>query len=369
MNLHNYAYVPAVRMSLYNLGAIEKLEDTVKDLIIPRVIIRDKEDCLDRFLSKWGEDRPIMLEVSKYDADLSDPLSRKLNDHNNHFENQFNFFDSKKSYQIIPVINEESRQHLRDVMQLSRKLINSFEKIAIKLNMKSDDFQESFQLINTILSAFSDDEINKVTIIIDLGKIETLEDVPQHRLSEVLSFIEEYTFDLVVFSSTSYPATRPASGTTLTVPCLDPYWQYQHINQLEELGVKAIYGDYSATDPSIEVYNFDFAVHPVPYATYLLNNSLEWYTLRDGAGGEYEKFREIAKNIQSHAGYHGDNFCYANQIIADISSGNRDKAGNQAFWNKLKINQHISAIINAHNMDFLNVASSNVDNDIDDEDF
>ena len=41
MNLHNYAYVPAVRMSLYNLGAIEKLEDTVKDLIIPRVIIRE----------------------------------------------------------------------------------------------------------------------------------------------------------------------------------------------------------------------------------------------------------------------------------------------------------------------------------------
>ena len=367
MNLHNYAYVPAVRMSLYNLDAIEKLEDSVKDMIIPRIIIRDKEECLDKFLRKWGEDRPIMLEISKYDADLNDTFSQELNNHNNYFANQYAFFDSKKAYQIIPVINEESRQHLRDVMQLSRKLINNFEKIAIRLNMKPDSFQESFELLKTILAAFSDDEINKVTIIIDLGKIDSLDDIPQQKLSEALLFIEQYKFDLVVFSSTSYPATRPASGSTVTVPCLDPYWQYQHISKLRQANIKAIYGDYSATDPSVEVYIFDFAVHPVPYATYLLNDSLEWYTLRDGAGGEYEKFRDIAKNIQVHTGYHGDSFCYANQIIANIASGTRDKAGNQAFWNKLKINQHISAIINAHNIGFLDVTQNNDEDE--DEDF
>lgn len=369
MDLHNYAYVPAVRISTYNLGAITELKDDVKDLIIPRLIVRDKEEGLDSFLCKWGQERPVMLEISKYDSDLNDALNKKLNNHSNYFSDQYDFFSSKKPHQIIPIINEESTKHLRDVMQLSRRLINNFDKLAIKLNMKAHSFEDSFELLKTILSAFSDTEISKVIIIVDLGKIETLDDIPQQKLGEALSFIQQYEFHLVVFSSTSYPATRPVSGSTATAPCLDPYWQYPHINQLKQLNTQAVYGDYSATDPSTEVYNFDFVVHPIPYATYLLKDSLEWYLLRDGSGGEYEKFRDIAKNIQAHSGYHGDNFCYANRMTADISSGTRNKAGNQAFWNKLKINEHISAIVDTHSKGLLDVTQRYTDNDTEDDDF
>ena len=63
---------------------------------------------------------------------------------------------------------------------------------------------------------------------------------------------------------------------------------------------------------------------------------------------EYEKFRIIAQKIRNQSGYHGDNFCYATNQIKSIAEHTRKKAGNQAYWNKLKINQHISAIIKSN---------------------
>lgn len=96
---------------------------------------------------------------------------------------------------------------------------------------------------------------------------------------------------------------------------------------------------------NLGAFEFDFAVHPIPYATYLLNESFEWFTLREGKGGEYEKFRVIAQRIRDQNGYHNDEFCYATKQIKIIAENSREKAGNQAFWNKLKINQHITAVV------------------------
>ncbi|WP_409360481.1 beta family protein [Acinetobacter bereziniae] len=113
---------------------------------------------------------------------------------------------------------------------------------------------------------------------------------------------------------------------------------------------------------------FDFAVHPIPYATYLLNDSFEWFTLREGKGGEYEKFRIIAQKIRDQNGYHGDDFCYATNQIKIIADHSRRKAGNQAFWNKLKINQHISAIIKLNNDGYLGaIGLSHNEEDNDDD--
>ena len=72
------------------------LEDKVKDLIIPRLIFRDKKaDSFDRFLDKWGKDRPFLLEISKYELDLDCELNQKLNDYSQYFLEQYNIFDSK----------------------------------------------------------------------------------------------------------------------------------------------------------------------------------------------------------------------------------------------------------------------------------
>lgn len=363
MELQDYVYVPAVRTSPYNLSAIEMLEDKVKDMVIPRLVFRDKkEDSFDRFLDKWGKDRPFFLEISKYELDLDCALNQKLNHPSQYFIEQYKFFDSKKSYKIIPLVNENNTHNLRDIMQHSLKLVNNFDNVAFKLDINRD-FNKSIQLITTILSALSDEAIEKVILVVDAGKINSLSDISNSTLNQTMQFINQYHFHLVVFSSTSYPASRPSSGQSDNHPCLDPLWQYPFINKLVSNNINAIYGDFSATDPSTEKFDFDFAVTPIPYGTYLLEDSLEWYTLREGKGGEYEKFREVARKIRNQNGYHGDNFCEANKIIKTIANGNREKAGNQAFWNKLKINEHISSIIDKHHKGLLNITHSNHEDD------
>lgn len=363
MVLQNYVYVPAVRTSPYNLGAIEMLEDKVKDLIIPRLIFRDKKaDSFDRFLDKWGKDRPFLLEISKYELDLDCELNQKLNDSSQYFLEQYKFFDSKKAYKIIPLINENNTNNLRDVMQHFLKLVHNFDYVAFKLDV-NHDFNNSLQLITTLLSALNDEAIKKIVLVVDAGKINSLSDISNSTLNQTMQFINQYNFHLVVFSSTSYPAARPSSGQSDNHPCLDPLWQYPFINKLNSNNINAIYGDFSATDPSTEKFDFDFVVTPIPYGTYLLEDSLEWFTLREGKGGEYEEFRTVAKKIRSQSGYHGDNFCEANRIINMIANGSREKAGNQAFWNKLKINEHISAIIDKHIKGTLNITHTNHEDD------
>lgn len=366
MELNQYVYSPAIRATVYNLNALDTLYDDVKDLIIPRVILRDKEALIDNFLSKWGQERPLLLEVSKYTLDSDEEIIQQLSDPTNDFNNQYEFFDTRKIYNIIPVINEVySVSNLRPSIQLTIKLVNIFNLIGFKLDIKNN-FSASYQLLQILLATLNDDQIQKIILIVDAEKIETLSDISQQNLQQAMRLISSYKIRMTIFSSTSYPSSRPNSGSNQNHECLDPIWQYICINKLQSMGLFSIYGDNGATDPSLEKVDFDFAVRPIPFATYLLKDILEWYLIRDGKGGEYEKFRDIASDIRVHPNYHGDNFCYANEEIKDIANGTRAKAGNQAFWNKLKINQHISAIINAYHNNMLDITQHHSDEDEED---
>lgn len=344
--LDNIIYMPSVRTSKYNLGALKELSSAVKAQIIPRVIVRgDNTTDLDSFLSDWSG-MPLFLEISTYLLDVDCNLNISLSDNNGHFLNKFNFFQEKYaiSDKLIPVINEICTDKLRDIVQLSIKIANSFDLIGVVLDV-STNFDKSLSILNSLLAAFSDEAISKTILIIDSGKIDNLNQINLDNLKEAFKLVKNFNFYSIITSSTSYPVTRPSAGETATHTCIDPVWQNRFNIQLLKIGKSLIYGDYAATDPSGEAIEFDFAVHPIPYATYLLNNSFEWFTLREGKGGEYEKFRIVAQKIREENGYHGDDFCYATNEIMNIANHTRKKAGNQAFWNKLKINQHISAII------------------------
>lgn len=345
----NFVYMPSVRTSTYNLGALKELDASIKSQIIPRIIVRgDSDNDLNSFLSDWGQ-MPLFLEVSQYPLDKECRLNIHLSDSSNHYSNMYDFFEEKTtiSNNIIPVINETASNNLRDIVQLGIKISDQFELFGIVLSI-STHFDKSFSILNSLLAALSDKAISKTILIIDAGKIDNLNQINMGNLNAILKVIEDYNFYSIVTSSTSYPATRPAPSETATHTCIDPVWQNRFNNQLSKIGKNLTYGDYAATDPSGEAIEFDFAVHPIPYATYLLNDSFEWFTLREGKGGEYEKFRIIAQKIRDQSSYHGDDFCYATRQIKSIAEHTRKKAGNQAYWNKLKINQHISAIIKLH---------------------
>lgn len=357
MSIHsNIVYMPSVRTSKYNLGALKELDLDVKLKLIPRIIVRgDNSTDLDSFLTDWN-DKPLFLEISKYSLDIDCDLNILLNDSNGHYLNKFNFFKEKHQIagKLIPVINENSLDKLRDIVQLGIKISNNFDLVGIILDI-SINFDRSLSILNSLLAAFSDEAISKTILIIDGGKIDNLNQINIDNLMMTFKIVKNFNFHSIITSSTSYPTTRPSASETATHTCIDPVWQNRFNNQLNKIGKNIIYGDYAATDPSGEAIEFDFAVHPIPYATYLLNDSFEWFTLREGKGGEYEKFRLIAQKIRDQNGYHGDSFCYATRQIKSIAEHTRNKAGNQAYWNKLKINQHISAIIKSNSDGYLGV--------------
>ena len=284
--LNNIVYMPSVRTSTYNLGALKELSLDVRSQIIPRIIVRG-DNCtdLDSFLNDWGE-MPLFLEVSQYLLDIDCDLNISLNDNNNHYLNKFNFFKEKYeiSNKLIPVINEISPDKLRDIVQLGIKISNHFDLVGIILDI-STNFDKSFSILNSLLAAFSDEAIANTILIIDAGKIDSLNQINIDNLKAAFKIVENYNFYSIITSSTSYPITRPSAGETATHTCIDPVWQNRFNNQLNKIGKNLIYGDYAATDPSGEAIEFDFAVHPIPYATYLLNDSFEWFTLREGKGG------------------------------------------------------------------------------------
>lgn len=361
--------MPSVRTSTYNLGALKELDVEVRDRVIPRVIVRgDNTKDLDSFLTDWNE-LPIFLEISKFSIDIDCALNNFLHQNEDHYQNKFNFFQEKRNIakNLIPVINENNPEHLRDIVQLGLKTSNDFNFIALTLNISSQ-FDKSFNILSSILAAFSDEAISKTILILDAGKIESLNQIDIDNLRTAYNLIKNHSFYSVISCSTSYPNTRPLAGEAAVHTCIDPVWQNKFNQQLNKIGKSVIYGDYAATDPSIEAYEFDFAVHPIPYATYLLNESFEWFTLREGKGGEYEKFRIIAQRIRDQSGYHGDEFCYATKQIKIIAEHSRNKAGNQAFWNKLKINQHITAIVKLNTDGYLrSVGLTHNEEDAEDE--
>jgi len=371
MTFSNVAYVPSIRTSKYNLGALKELKPDVKALLIPRIIVRgDNTTDLDSFLVDWHQN-PVFLEISNFTIDIDCDLNIQLSDHSEHYLNKFNFFKEKREIakKLIPIIHENTVENLRNIVQFGLNISKEFDLIGIVLNI-STQFEKSFSILNSLLAAFSDDVISKTVLIVDAGKIDNLNQINIDNLTTAFKLIKDYNFHSIITSSTSYPATRPSTGETTTHTCIDPIWQNRFNNQLNKIGKNVIYGDYAATDPSVEAIEFDFAVQPIPYATYLLEYSFEWFTLREGKGGECEKFRIIAQKIRDEDGYHGDDFCYATKQIKEIAEYVRRKAGNQAYWNKLKINQHISSIISSSNDGYLKTfgLTHNEENTDDDDD-
>ncbi len=364
----NYVYVPAVRTTQYNLLAIKELYDNVRNVVIPRLVIRGNTDDVKRFLKEWLG-RPTFIEISTFQMDNECGTCSELNDPTNYFDAQLKLLLSLQqvNQDIIPVLNPPLNTKPRDLVQLYFKLIRSFEKVAIRVSTNLANHSQSMQSFQTLLNVIDDDEFKKLILIIDAEKIESINQVDFQAVDQLISIAQKNNFPLVVLSSTSYPSKRPDSGTSVLHDCIDPYWQYNYINKLKAKGLRIIYGDYSATDPTSERLEFDFNPRPIPFATYLLDNTLEWVLIRDGKGMEHIKFKVIANKIRNNPDYHGDSFCYANKTMEQIENGKRSP-GNQAFWNKLKINQHISAMIHNHNNSiFSNIGLVNSEDDVDED--
>jgi len=344
-------YYPAVRAGQYDLLALNEVEDERKAKISPIISIRgESTKVLDSFVEKWGN-TPCWVDSSRFAIDAQSRLSIELNDHSNNFSNKQELFKKLMSANtaILPVIGFSSGDTTRSVVQFSLRMLEIAPHVAIRLEGSQKVLDKNINHVRAILNAISDSDFGRIALIIDRGSISTLPALQDgSSVMRCMDLIKEFPIQNIITLSTSWPEERPDSGKSARPNCIDPNWQAMlHFAYTGKANFA--YGDYAATNPVRDVldgYNPAMMAQPIPFAGYFA--PLYWHQERHGSSGENDKFQDIADIFQNLPDFHGEEFCWGTKEIVEIASGSRKTgSGNMSYWNKIRVNQHVCAMLDA----------------------
>ena len=338
-------YVPCLRTGASEINALLTLPVEQKSLITPLLFLTGNDwTKISNFIAKY--EFPLWLDSSKFKLDEEGIVNNQLNDNSDNYSFKFDKYCELKALNehVSPVITLNLQDKARDTIQLIRKFKSNFPDIGLRIELTEANHKDILNLLDKVLLSFDANDINELTIFLDLGKINSSD---QMEREHVISFIDYIKNNLspknIVTSSTSYPA-KPVGA--IFQECHDLIWQ--EIVKTRTNSHNFIYGDYAATSPTdiIQVSNY---MRPRPAATYLMDN-LTWYIESQGKVQEYPKFVDIAKNIINLDGYHGDDFCWSNteiKRVSNITDLTKKGYGGQQQWNEYKIHQHICSILHS----------------------
>lgn len=341
-------YSPCIRSGQYDLLALKEIEGSRRNLIRPIISAKGSSiRLISEFADQWSGSS-FWIDSSRFPQDIQNPLSESLNDSDGNFSKKLEAFRQLKKIneKTLPVIGFRSGDKQRSVVQFGLKLYDDFEEVALRVEGTGEVLERNILTAKAILNAISDDELKRTHLIIDAWSINQMPSLQDgSSIQKSIQLQEEYSLLNVTTLSTSWPDDRPEKGSNALVTCFDPVWQAILHAKFKKNGVKCTYGDYAATNPMRDILDdYDPAkmAQPIPFAGYY--KACTWHQERRGAGGENEKYREIAQVFRKLEGYHGDEFCWGTRAIKAIAMQEREKSGNMAFWNKIRINQHICAM-------------------------
>lgn len=347
--LSEVKYFPSVRAGQYDLLALLEVEEHRKKKIAPIISVRGNTlKQVKDFATKWG-DSAFWIDSSRFGQDTTDPTAQPANDPAQNFKNKLDMFLDLKAVNgsALPVLGFKSDDNQRSVVQFGLRLLKEFPVIALRIEGAGPVLEKNVATARAFLNAISDEDFARLVLIVDLWSTTQMPSLQAGgEVRKTLTLMEEYPIKSLATLSTSWPEDRPDRGMSANVACIDPFWQAVIHSELSAQGITTFYGDYAATNPVKDLLdNYDPSVMsaPIPFAGYY--TSCSWYQERRGAGGENEKFRDIAKAFQLLPNYHKDNFCWGTKEIAAISSSMRAMPGNMAYWNKIRINQHVCAML------------------------
>lgn len=347
--LKNVIYAPCLRSSQYDLLALKEIEAPRRKLITPIISARGNNLGLIHDFARNWEGECFWLDVSRFPQDSQTELSALLNEPADNFKSKLSAFREiqRVNPAMLPVVGFRSGDKQRHVVQFALGLYDLFPAVAIRVEGAGAVLERNIATARAVLNAVSDADLRRTVLILDAWGISQMPSLQEgSSIQKMLRLSGEYDVAKVFTLSTSWPDDRPDRGTSATVPCIDPFWQAIARKQLLKEGTTHVYGDYAATNPMRDLLD-DFdpkkMAQPIPFAGYYGN--CVWRQERHGAGGENEKFRDIARSFRALASYHDDGFCWGTRAIAAIASGKRETPGNMAFWNKIRINQHICAML------------------------
>ena len=343
--LNGKIYVPCLRSGASETNALLALGEEHKTLISPLIFLMGNDwEKVSNFISNYKY--PLWVDSSTFKLDEEGIINNQLNDSSNNYTFKFEKYCELRllNENLSPVLTLNPADKPRELIQLVKKFKANFNDVGLRITLTIENHKDSLNLLDKILLSFESNDMANITIFLDLGKINSAD---QNEKEHVIAFVSYIQNNLspknIITISTSYPA-KPEGA--IYQECHDLIWQEILREKVDTHNF--IYGDYAATSPSdvIQVSKF---MRPRPAATYL-TDGLSWYIESQGKVQEYGKFVDIAKNILSLDGYHGDDFCWSNteiRRISNITDLTKKGYGGQQQWNEYKIHQHICAILHS----------------------
>lgn len=354
-------YIVGLRIGQNDIKALTNLESARKDAVIPLLSMRgDTQKELDKFINNWGG-RPFFIDVSHYPGDTDSVFNqqKKLHDPARAFFGRQQFYKTVKSRsdQAVPVVSWQDNDNPRDIIQFALALSQQYPFIAIRPTIPMTDTSTQWPMAINILNAIQD--LSKVWLIADFGYCDaTFQSVALKKIEYIIKETAGLGLQGIAMLTTSYPTTKPPSGNTATIPCLDIGL---YLSALKNTGIKnLVYADCAATNPT-STMDFIPGMPVIPFAGYFTPR--EWWQGRLGKSMETAKYVDLAKNIQALPGYHGDNFCWGTKEIGRIATGT-STTGSNGSWNGVRINQHICALLEHEANGGFSTSSASTDDDL-----
>lgn len=334
-------YLASLRVGQNDVKALVNIEQHRRLDFTPLLNMRGNDDRhLVTFLSNWGNNK-FLLDISRLSSDVAEEFIQDNDLHNpaDGFSNKISFFQQvyATNQSLIPVISWTDSDPQRDVVQCALKLSAGFKTIALRVACTSSPSPTSWNRLKVILDAVPSPE--RVIVVLDFGTTPPTAIETGSPFHHSLLDLAGYQPMLICLLSSSFPSDKPPSNASRTVPCQDIMWQ--SLAQDLPLDVELVYGDYAATNPSAAM-EYIKGMPILPFANYYM--PVEWWQKRKGSDKEFFNYVELAKDIRSLSGYHGDDFCWATREFKRIATSGTSY-GNNGTWNGYKINQHICAML------------------------
>ena len=349
-------YTPALKAKMGELAALEALDNSVKDQILPILEIPGvdwnySKDEPAKSIQKHLAD--VAATISKYWAqdffvDFSTSLQIASAEKNTDALAVFDEIAQSLDLSYIPVIDfdRSTLTTYREVCQAINSRTNSGICLRIKYSDLEDVIESSVfeEFLETLAIPISD-----VDLVIDLGSINSYESEKTLYLGTRLILasvpnLNEWRNVVVLASSFPYTLSDVSKNSRAKIPRREWLSWKKLCEKRDRIGRLPIYGDYSIAHPDLveidpRVMNMSAAIR---YST-----PEDWLILK----GEsvklkgFAQFPLLSEILVSMPEFSGAEFSAGDKEISEYANGATTKTGNATTWRKIGNNHHITLVV------------------------
>ena len=352
MQLSEDTYVPALRWRQAEYQALERLEQTVKDQIVPLITIPDVEYDFEqrqpkktvdehvypfimRYHKKWGQ-RPAWIALNEAIA------NGRMDDGSHVFDYVFNGLrpNNAKAIPALPLATDPET-----IAAAARAVARDGQGAAILVRLE-DLMAISPQAKLVALAKDLQVELNEIDLIIDLGSPNF---EPYDVFATALIAAMPRLGDLMVFRnfvlvSTAIPeAFSDISRGTDEIPRHDWLFYQTLLTNLPGSIRRPVYGDYTIVHPNFEAKDMRKLK---PAGKIIYTTETTWATRKGGS------FRDDRDQMYTHCqaimrdskfNFRGQGFSGGDAYISDCAAKKKGPS-NLSRWKQVAINHHITLV-------------------------